>query len=138
MDQFILSGLHIKPFYLTFKQAIPLGGRVRKGAKSIPMTYWNFKFSPKETQSTKEVIPVMDVVQSSFFDPGLQYSFHLSMNASFCSLVSVEVSRCHFLRSDQGFLLPPIPKPKRILLNINNAIACQRSMTLRFAALAIE
>ena len=89
-------------------------------------------------QEEWEVIPVKDVVQSSFFDPGLQYSFHLSLNASFCSSVSAGVSRCHFLLSDHGFLLPPILKPKRILLNINNAIACQKSITLRFAALAIE
>jgi len=30
------------PYYLTFKQAKKLGGAVRKGAKSIPVVYWNW------------------------------------------------------------------------------------------------
>jgi antirestriction protein ArdC len=49
INQLILNGLHIKPFYLTFKQAISLGGRVKKGTKSIPVTYWNFIYRNKET-----------------------------------------------------------------------------------------
>jgi antirestriction protein ArdC len=49
INQLILNGLHIKPFYLTFKQVTSLGGRVKKGAKSIPVTYWNFVYRDKET-----------------------------------------------------------------------------------------
>lgn len=49
INQLILNGLHVKPYYLTFKQAISLGGRIKKGAKSIPVTYWNFSYRNKET-----------------------------------------------------------------------------------------
>jgi antirestriction protein ArdC len=49
INQLILAGLHSKPFYLTFQQAVSLGGRIRKGAKSIPVTYWNFVYRHKET-----------------------------------------------------------------------------------------
>jgi antirestriction protein ArdC len=44
INQLILAGLHSKPFYLTFQQAVSLGGRIKKGAKSIPVTYWNFVY----------------------------------------------------------------------------------------------
>ena len=49
INQLILNVLHAKPFYLTFKQAHSLGGRIKKGAKSIPVTYWNFTFRDKES-----------------------------------------------------------------------------------------
>lgn len=49
INQLILNGLHTKPFYLTFHQAVSLGGRINKGAKSIPVTYWNFINRHKET-----------------------------------------------------------------------------------------
>ena len=49
INQLILNGLHIKPFYLTFKQATSMGGRIKKGAKSIPVTYWNFTYRNKQT-----------------------------------------------------------------------------------------
>jgi len=49
INQLILTGLHARPFYLTFRQATSLGGKVRKGAKSIPVTYWNFTYFHKET-----------------------------------------------------------------------------------------
>jgi antirestriction protein ArdC len=49
INQLILAGLHSKPFYLTFQQAVSLGGRIKKGAKSIPVTYWNFVYRHKES-----------------------------------------------------------------------------------------
>jgi antirestriction protein ArdC len=49
INQLILNGLHIKPFYLTFNQAKSLGGKIKKGAKSIPVVYWNFIYRHKET-----------------------------------------------------------------------------------------
>ncbi|WP_215222703.1 ArdC family protein [Echinicola shivajiensis] len=45
----LLSCGHGKPYYLTFKQAESLGGKVRKGSKSIPIVYWNFVYQHKET-----------------------------------------------------------------------------------------
>jgi len=49
INQLILNGLNIKPFYMTFKQATALGGRIKKGARSIPVTYWNFTYRNKKT-----------------------------------------------------------------------------------------
>ncbi len=31
INQLILNGLHTKPYYLTFKQTVSLGGRIKKG-----------------------------------------------------------------------------------------------------------
>ncbi len=45
----LLSCGHQYPYYLTFKQAQALGGKVRKGAKAIPICYWNFAFRDKKT-----------------------------------------------------------------------------------------
>ena len=49
INQLILNGLHLRPFYLTFRQATSLGGRIKKGAKSIPVCYWNFMYRHADT-----------------------------------------------------------------------------------------
>ncbi len=46
---FLLSCGHQYPYYLTFKQANGLGGKVKKGAKALPICYWNFAFRDKKT-----------------------------------------------------------------------------------------
>jgi antirestriction protein ArdC len=71
INQLILNGLHVKPFYLTFKQAKDLGGRIRKGAKSIPVVYWNFIYRDKETNrrvdpSKVDSIPKDNLVKTAF------------------------------------------------------------------------
>lgn len=43
---------HQCPYYLTFKQANSLGGKVKKGTKALPVCYWNFVFREKETGKT--------------------------------------------------------------------------------------
>jgi len=45
----LISCGHAKPYYLTFKQAESLGGKVKKGSKSSPIVYWNFVYQHKET-----------------------------------------------------------------------------------------
>ncbi len=45
----LLSCGHHYPYYLTFKQANLLGGKIQKGAKSLPICYWNFAFRDKKT-----------------------------------------------------------------------------------------
>ena len=45
----LLSFQHEHPFYLTFKQAESLGGKVKKGSKAIPVCYWNYVYKHKET-----------------------------------------------------------------------------------------
>ncbi len=53
INQLILNGLHLRPFYLTFQQAIDLGGSVKKGSKSIPVTYWNILY--REASSHRNI-----------------------------------------------------------------------------------
>jgi antirestriction protein ArdC len=71
INRLLLSGLHDKPFYLTFKQAADLGGRVKKGARSIPITYWNFVYTDKETKKRLSLNEVQsypaDKIQKSAF-----------------------------------------------------------------------
>ena len=38
-----------RPYYLTFKQASDLGGRIKKGAKSEIITYWNWVYTDKKS-----------------------------------------------------------------------------------------
>ena len=44
INQRIPSGLHTRPIYLTFQQANDLGGSVKEGSKSMPVTYWNILY----------------------------------------------------------------------------------------------
>jgi len=71
INRLLLSGLHDKPFYLTFKQASDLGGRVKKGARSIPITYWNFVYTDKESKKRLSLNEVQsypaDCIQKSAF-----------------------------------------------------------------------
>ena len=39
-----------QPYFLTFKQVQQLGGRIRKGTKAYPVTYWNIAFYDKVTR----------------------------------------------------------------------------------------
>jgi antirestriction protein ArdC len=44
------------PYWLSFKQAIDLGGNVRRGEKGTPVTFWKFfRSEDKETGKTKNV-----------------------------------------------------------------------------------
>lgn len=72
INYFLLNSLgHTYPFYLTFKQASDLGGKVKKGAKSIPVTYWNFIYYNKEskkkiTLEQAKQLPFGNVTKSAF------------------------------------------------------------------------
>ena len=49
---FLLACLgYADPRFVTFKQALDLGGNVRKGEKGCPVVYWNFFESKTETDS---------------------------------------------------------------------------------------
>ncbi|QDH81162.1 DUF1738 domain-containing protein [Echinicola soli] len=45
----LLSCGHAYPYYLTFKQAEGYGAKIRKGAKSVPVVYWNVVYRHKES-----------------------------------------------------------------------------------------
>ncbi|SFE57039.1 ArdC family protein [Spirosoma endophyticum] len=42
-----------RPYFITFKQAAQLGGNIRKGAKGIPVVYWNVIEKEKEITNRK-------------------------------------------------------------------------------------
>ena len=44
----LLGSLMTTPYYLTSTQMEKLGGRIKKGAKSIPLVYYNFVYSLKD------------------------------------------------------------------------------------------
>ncbi|QDH79757.1 DUF1738 domain-containing protein [Echinicola soli] len=45
----LLSCGHAYPYYLTLKQAEGYGAKIRKGAKSVPVVYWNVVYRHKES-----------------------------------------------------------------------------------------
>lgn len=50
INALLLNCNHFKhPYYLTFKQASDLGGRVRKGSKAEVVTYWDILYRNKDT-----------------------------------------------------------------------------------------
>lgn len=67
----LLAYGHELPYYLTFKQAESLGGKVKKGAKAIPVCYWNYVYKHKETGRTipAELVrdyPIDQLIKKSF------------------------------------------------------------------------
>lgn len=48
----MLQGQYVNPNWLTYKQAKDLGGNVRKGEKSTPIIFWNFRKSSTKTDKT--------------------------------------------------------------------------------------
>ncbi|MEO0331951.1 MAG: zincin-like metallopeptidase domain-containing protein [Bacteroidota bacterium] len=50
INALLLNSLGLSnPYFLTFRQAQRLGGHIQKGAKSLPVVYWQWYFLHKET-----------------------------------------------------------------------------------------
>jgi antirestriction protein ArdC len=60
INAFLLHAMHYEsPFWLTYRQAVELGGHVRKGEKSCPVIFWKqLEREDKET-GDKEKIPMI-------------------------------------------------------------------------------
>jgi len=59
------------PFFLTFKQTQQLGGKVKKGAKSLPVVYWQWYYLHKETgqrltEEEAKALPNTEVEHKAF------------------------------------------------------------------------
>ena len=59
------------PYFLTFKQTQQLGGKVKKGAKSLPVVYWQWSFYHKATgrkltEEEAKVLPNAEVERKAF------------------------------------------------------------------------
>jgi len=48
INALILNSIWSQPHFLTFNQTKKLGGTVKKGSKSTPVTYWNFIYLDKD------------------------------------------------------------------------------------------
>ncbi|MDE2026904.1 MAG: DUF1738 domain-containing protein [Candidatus Omnitrophica bacterium] len=71
---------HSVPFYLTFKQAAELGGRIKKGAKSSLIIYWSLKtrenvddITKKETYPVLQYYNVFNITQTEGIDYHSRY-----------------------------------------------------------------
>jgi antirestriction protein ArdC len=50
----LMSAGYSSPYFLTFKQAIELGGNVRKGEKGLPVVFWKFGEYEQDNKETGE------------------------------------------------------------------------------------
>ena len=99
------------PYFLTFRQAKEYGGKVIKGSKAIPITYWNFAYYEPKTgrrvkNPSKAQIPKLEKQDrcitkhlwvSSFLIGFFAYSACLKVaRSSLCSVFCV--ASCFFAR----------------------------------------
>ncbi|HEV2693406.1 MAG TPA: zincin-like metallopeptidase domain-containing protein [Verrucomicrobiae bacterium] len=60
INAFLLHSMHYEsPFWLTYRQALELGGNVRKGEKSCPVVFWKRLEIEDQTTGEMEKIPLM-------------------------------------------------------------------------------
>jgi antirestriction protein ArdC len=60
INVFLLTSMcYESPFWLTFRQALQLGGSVRKGEKSCPVVFWKLKEPKDEAADKKRKIPLL-------------------------------------------------------------------------------
>lgn len=60
INTFLLHAMHYEsPFWLTYRQAMELGGHVRKGEKSCPVIFWKQLEHEDKQTGEKEKIPMM-------------------------------------------------------------------------------
>lgn len=59
INAFLLHFSGALPFFLTFKQALALGGNVRKGAKGYPVVYYNVSVRENEQTGKEEKLPFL-------------------------------------------------------------------------------
>lgn len=59
INAFLLHLSGALPFFLTFKQALALGGNVRKGAKGHPVVYYNVAVRENEQTGKEEKLPFL-------------------------------------------------------------------------------
>lgn len=60
INTFLLHAMHYEsPYWLTYRQALELGGNVRKGEKSCPVVFWKQLAIEDEQTGETEKIPLM-------------------------------------------------------------------------------
>ncbi|HSJ67850.1 MAG TPA: ArdC-like ssDNA-binding domain-containing protein, partial [Anditalea sp.] len=112
----LISLKHNVPYYLTFKQASGLGGKIKKGSKGLPVCYWNYTFIHKVTGkrlSQEEAITVLpeNLEKSAYLKyytvfnvadiEGIDYNFPEMDNS--CKATTIE--KCEQIIKEM--LLPP-------------------------------
>ncbi|MEM9928712.1 MAG: zincin-like metallopeptidase domain-containing protein [Bacteroidota bacterium] len=72
INALLLNSLGLaQPYFLTFRQAKQLGGHIQKGAKSLPVVYWQWYFWHKETgrkltEEEAQALPSKEVERKAF------------------------------------------------------------------------
>ncbi|MEQ9442140.1 MAG: zincin-like metallopeptidase domain-containing protein [Cyclobacteriaceae bacterium] len=72
INALLLNSLGIThPYFLTFRQAQQLGGKIRKGAQSLPVVYWQWYFQHtdtgrKLTEEEAKALPSAQVERKAF------------------------------------------------------------------------
>jgi antirestriction protein ArdC len=59
INHFLLSGEHSSDYWLTFKQALDVGGNVKRGEHSTPIVFWKFNEYEDKTTGEKKQIPFL-------------------------------------------------------------------------------
>lgn len=109
INAFLLHALHYEsPFWLTYRQAMELGGHVRKGEKSCPIVFWKqFEREDKETGET-EKIPMM--------------RFYFVFN----------VAQCDGLKNAPAIMETPVTKPEEIIAAMPQRPEIKHGLTQAF------
>ncbi|KAA9325061.1 DUF1738 domain-containing protein [Hymenobacter busanensis] len=91
INAFLLHFSSALPFFLTFKQALALGGNVRKGAKGHPVVYYNVSVRENEQTGKEEKTPflkyytvfsVEDIENIDFVLPAVERHAHTPIEAA--------------------------------------------------------
>jgi antirestriction protein ArdC len=91
INAFLLHFSGALPFFLTFKQALALGGNVRKGAKGHPVVYYNVSVRENEQTGKEEKLPflkyytvfsVEDIEGIAFDLPAVERHAHTPIEAA--------------------------------------------------------
>ncbi|MCC3160175.1 ssDNA-binding domain-containing protein [Hymenobacter sp. 15J16-1T3B] len=91
INAFLLHFSGALPFFLTFKQALALGGNVRKGAKGHPVVYYNVSVRENEQTGKEEKTPflkyytvfsVEDIENIDFVLPAVERHAHTPIEAA--------------------------------------------------------
>lgn len=91
INAFLLHFSGALPFFLTFKQALALGGNVRKGAKGHPVVYYNVSVRENEQTGREEKTPflkyytvfsVEDIENIDFVLPAVERHAHTPIEAA--------------------------------------------------------
>lgn len=102
------------PYFLTFKQAQNLGGKIKKGVKGLPVCYWNFNYFEKQSgrkvsEQDAKKYPAGSLVKKAFL------RYYTVFNVSQAEGIEFEP-----MSNDQTRNLNPIESCEKIIASMIN------------------